>query len=327
MPLLVVLAVVGVVGVFRRGLGRAEAALRILIVASATGMAAVLFYGWIADRYLADFLPFVVLAACAGIVLLWRRLIRSPRWTRAAAGAAVVALGVFGIAANVGIAIAPSQYWTAEQAAHFLTFQKAMSDRTGHPLTGDVHRGDVLPEWAPAGSVFVAGQCDALYLSNGEDFSFVPSQYAEHDVWMLVEAGLGFEHGLHVTVGTPTSASRAGVVLATIGRSTLLMHSAPESGGAISFWFSLQDPRYATTGAVAVVRQGSVQNVSLFTDRYAGIISVSVNGLPVLDGPMSAGGPIVIDETAGAASGSFAIADVTSPAGDVTLCHRLVKGR
>ena len=84
MPLLVVLALVGVACLFRRRLGTNESALRLLILAAATGAAGVLAYGWIANRYLADFLPFLVLAASIGLTLLWRRLVRESRRLRLA---------------------------------------------------------------------------------------------------------------------------------------------------------------------------------------------------------------------------------------------------
>ena len=44
----------------------------------------VLLFGYIADRYLADFLPFVALAGVVGLVDVWRRLDGRGRWTRLA---------------------------------------------------------------------------------------------------------------------------------------------------------------------------------------------------------------------------------------------------
>ncbi len=323
MPLLVLLGGVGIVGVCRRGRGKAVAALRLLLAASFVGAGAVLFYGWIADRYLSDFLPFLAFSAVTGVVLIWRWLDHRQQWMRRCALAIVAILGAFGVVANIGIAIAPSQYWNASQDQHFLAFQNWVVSRSGLPSGSNVRHGDVLPQWAPAGTVFIAGPCDALYLSNGEDFSFVPSQKAEHYSWMLVEAGSGFAHDLRVSLGPPTEASRAGVPLVKIGRSTVLMHSAPAKGNAVKFWFNLDDPSHATVGTVLTVPKGSFEDVSLFTDRFAGIVTVSLNGFPVLDGPMSAGGPVLVDPHAGSTSGSFSVSSVPRPVGAMSLCHRL----
>ena len=40
----------------------------------AAATAGVLFFGYIADRYLADFLPFLALAGMIGLVDVWRRV-------------------------------------------------------------------------------------------------------------------------------------------------------------------------------------------------------------------------------------------------------------
>ena len=85
MPLLFLFSCVGVVSVFRRGAGNTAAMLRIILIAAVSGTAAVLFYGWIADRFLADFLPFLVLAAAIGMIFLWSRLEAASRRARAVA--------------------------------------------------------------------------------------------------------------------------------------------------------------------------------------------------------------------------------------------------
>ena len=84
MPLLFLFSCLGIVSVFRRGMGKTAAHLRIILIAAVSGTAAVLFYGWIANRFLADFLPFFVLAAAIGAVFLWYRLQTASRQARVA---------------------------------------------------------------------------------------------------------------------------------------------------------------------------------------------------------------------------------------------------
>ena len=62
---------------------------------------------------------------------------------------AVVALGGFGIWANVGAACTPSSIWTNAQTKKFLTTQLAISPGATESM---VRTGDRLPYFAPAGN-------------------------------------------------------------------------------------------------------------------------------------------------------------------------------
>ena len=131
MPLLFLLSCAGVVSAFRRHAGVVLTMIRLLLIAAAAGAGIVLLYGSITNRYLADFLPFLVLASAVGVVAVWGRVERRSRRLRMATVAIVVALGAFGVAANVGLSIAPNGFWTHTQVHHFLHFQKTVSDATG----------------------------------------------------------------------------------------------------------------------------------------------------------------------------------------------------
>jgi hypothetical protein len=130
MPLLFLLSCIGVVSAFRRRAGDVLTMIRLLLVAAAAGAGIVLLYGSITNRYLADFLPFLVLASAVGVVAVWGRVERRSRRFRMATVAIVVALGAFGVAANVGLSIAPNGFWTHTQEHHFLHFQKTVRDLT-----------------------------------------------------------------------------------------------------------------------------------------------------------------------------------------------------
>ena len=83
MPLLFLLSCWGAVSAFLpRPPGR-MALTRILLVAAAAGVAGVLMWGYIANRYMADFMPFLIVAAGIGMIELWRRIVqRGRRWQR-----------------------------------------------------------------------------------------------------------------------------------------------------------------------------------------------------------------------------------------------------
>ena len=148
MPLLFLLGVWGLVTAFRpRPVGRV-AATRALLVAMAAGTSGVLLFGFIADRYLADFLPLVALAGFVGLVDVWRRGKRRGPLLRGSTLVAVVLLGGFGVWANIGAAVTPSAIWTDAQAAAFVR-GPARPGRRGHGSI--VRTGDRLPYFAPAG--------------------------------------------------------------------------------------------------------------------------------------------------------------------------------
>ena len=167
MPLLVLLGGWGLVNVFRRSPPHPARLLRIPLLAAATGTIGVLVWGTIVNRFLGDFLPLLILASAVGIVDIWRRLDGRGRQARRAAFAAITAIGCFGLAANLGIAIQAGRVVDGgERLRDYVAIQKSVSDFTGHPLT--VIHGSRLPTWAPADELFVVGNCAGLYISTGE---------------------------------------------------------------------------------------------------------------------------------------------------------------
>ena len=184
MPLLFLLSCWGLVTAFRPNpVGRVRST-RVLLVATASASAGVLLIGYIAERYLADFLPFLALASAIGLIDIWRRFERKSQGGRGAVLGLVVVVGLYGVWANVGAAITPTALWTSTQAKAFVSAQESVS---GAALRKDVRRGSVLPYWAPAGTLFVVGKCDGLYVSTGFSYSTIPGQQIQHETWIPVE--------------------------------------------------------------------------------------------------------------------------------------------
>jgi hypothetical protein len=50
----------------------------------------------------------------------------------------------------------------------------SLSDITGHPINQQIKQGFPLPYWAPAGQIFVVGNCAGLSVSSGYQFETVP---------------------------------------------------------------------------------------------------------------------------------------------------------
>jgi hypothetical protein len=80
MPLLAVLSLWGLFSAFRRSaaLGRRSALLRIVLVTGLIGGGTIMIYGWLENRFVADFLPFLIVASGIGMVDIWHRLRTSP---------------------------------------------------------------------------------------------------------------------------------------------------------------------------------------------------------------------------------------------------------
>ena len=185
MPLLFLLGVWGTICAFRPRPPGKLSALRPLLVAAAVSVGAILIFGWIGDHYLADFLPFLILAGAVGFVDLWRRLNRRRRRTQVVVIAVFCILGLFSIAANFGIALSPSETWSSVQARNYVEFQDSISDVTGHPLGAIVIQARRRPvAWAPRGQLYIVGDCSALYISNGLGARGKPT-YGFN--WLLVE--------------------------------------------------------------------------------------------------------------------------------------------
>ena len=178
-PLLFLLSVWGLVTAFRpKSIGKV-ALTRLLLLAAGSAGAALMLWGYIAPRYLGDFVPFLVLASGVAMADIFRRLEGRKRSVRVGAVVVISVVALFSIAANVGMAIVPNEEWNTTQVLHYVETQKAISDVTGHPLNAEVVRGNSLPPWGPADQLYVIGNCDGLYISNGEKY-FDGSQRAVH---------------------------------------------------------------------------------------------------------------------------------------------------
>jgi hypothetical protein len=110
MPLLTLLAIVGVVAVVcapRRRERETPAALRLPLLATLIAPVPTLMFLYLTQRYLGDFVPFLMLAALAGlfVVVAWAAGRRGrARVLVACAAVALCAVAAFGVLANYGMA-------------------------------------------------------------------------------------------------------------------------------------------------------------------------------------------------------------------------------
>jgi hypothetical protein len=326
MPMLFLLACWGVVAAFRRRPAGQLAATRGLLVAAAAGTAGVLLWGFIAERYTADFMPFLILAGAIGLVDVWRRLHGRSPGTRGLALGALGLLAGFSIFANIAIAVEPSPQSTEPQLTSYLNLEKTL---TPGALGSSVHRGATLPYWAPKGELYIVGNCSGLYYSTGQTYKSVPGQQLMHWTWDPVEQQPGVVNDLRVTVQSQKWADGPPVPLFKFGRAVLYLQG-PEDNVQVRLVHSGADSspfpsRVATLGRLD---PGQAYDFEIWADPNTNALQVSVDGRKVLGHFVAGPGPgVVVTSPALPAGAGVRVDDTTRPNGDSTnLCRSLLHG-
>ncbi|CAN5715520.1 hypothetical protein BH24ACT5_BH24ACT5_03680 [soil metagenome] len=175
MPLLFLPTLWAAVVAFRprpRGGPTGTVALRLPLLGAAAATGGVMAFGYIAPRYLAEFLPVLVLGSFVGLADIARRVSRSSGVRpRVAVGVLVVvgALAAYGVVANSAIALVNArENWRGDRLETLVSWQERVSALTGHPLREHVHEVDDLPPWGTSDDYYVVGDCQALYVATGE---------------------------------------------------------------------------------------------------------------------------------------------------------------
>ena len=188
-PLLTIAAVIGVVmfvRMFRRDSFWILAPVVFAGVVAAGGVAG---WGYIATRYLTDFLPGMLVfaaIACAGLLVMADDgRLQLKRQLAASARVAAVVLIAWSVLANTAIAFsyAFSAGDSTAEMRRMLSIQDTMAHLGGPSLEDravrvDRLRYDRLHPVAP-GTLAIKGDCEAVYYSNGEPV----------DTWLAVEYG------------------------------------------------------------------------------------------------------------------------------------------
>jgi hypothetical protein len=257
--------------------------MRIPLIVAAGGTAVDYLLGYIAPRYLGDFLPFLALGGAIGLIASWGWLEHRRPAARRTGLVAVMVLGILSMAINIALAFAPTTEWLPAQAANYIKTVKAVSDVTGHPFDKQIKSGTTLPYWAPANDVYIVGDCAGLYLSSGDHFNTDPILQAEHHTWIPVEQGSGLETKLRVTFNAPLKLGTS-IPLISAGKDTISIRAA--GGGSVRF--VLHDPRYPIIGAKFVPKIGHPYIFRIETNPILHVAIVQVGSiLTALSGVMS----------------------------------------
>lgn len=167
-PLFCVLGAVGVVAMARRR--RQTLPWTLLLVGGSVGVIPTLMVGFTANRYLADFLPPLVVGATLGFWVARDRLDRASRALRRVGAGGLVVLGIASALIVSALTIQSERIYLLPTIADRHSFVQLQYDIDNALFGGKPHaveQGDSLP--SPVGDqiVFIVGNCAALYEGDG----------------------------------------------------------------------------------------------------------------------------------------------------------------
>ncbi|MGZ4714105.1 MAG: hypothetical protein ACXV9S_14155 [Acidimicrobiia bacterium] len=287
MPVLAVLALIGLVILVSRRRGAPVAPLRGIALGAFAGAITVVPYSYIAQRYMSDFVPLLVVLASIGLAYAVRYVEGSRR--RFVTATTVLVLGVV-FAMFVNSALAYSYHYESELVPEGPLTQYVESQYEWHDtLFGGqppyVQRGDALPRVpSPRGTTFVLGDCGGVYWSQGHAWAPSAKWYAlarteatgQYDLRMQF-VGQGLRSVQPVMVrGEPGSIQAIAVdIRPRAVRFGLYSQAHPE-------WFAHRktgaDRKGFLWGPRIRYRKGKTYPVEVVMDPNNGVVSVVISG-------------------------------------------------
>lgn len=286
MPVLFLLGLVGLGATFRPRSHPRLGLLRLPMIGAAVGTIGVFAIAYVANRYLADFMPLVILAALVGQHVALSRCVAdrvesgsgsclvTPQWRRIMApvvGTVLCLLGLFGMWANFSLGLFYQRQLapTVPQPvrAGFVSFQQSLDQHLfGRPPVG-VGSGSSLPRVGPEGQLFIVNDCAGLYQSNTNEWKAVERTNADG------------HYRLRVTFPNAPAGTRQ----------PLLVNGSPGQGdflavhflghGNVDFSYLFQAPGAQWfDGAPFHIRAGRTYTLDATLDARIHEISVAVDG-------------------------------------------------
>jgi hypothetical protein len=169
-PLLTVLGGVAVVACSRARRAARPSHLVPSLAGAAVAAASMFGFGYIALRYLADVTPLLVLVGAVGFGVVLGPVVRPVRGWRSAAVVCLVAVGVLGTWVNLGQGIWYQRVFASpsdEDVTRGFLERRQSLGVLGAGRVLPVGTGPHLPYQGKAADLFVVGDCDGLYVSDG----------------------------------------------------------------------------------------------------------------------------------------------------------------
>jgi hypothetical protein len=336
MPAITGAAVVGLWAVFRPRRGSRHASrparpglrmLRVPLAGAVVGTISAVAYAYIVERYLADWMPLLVLGGVAGLAVLvdWSRSARP--WARRTVLVVGAVLAMVGVATNLALSIANQGELTATVPTTTRTQFVRLQQGIDRALYGDPPPGVAvvrrLPTAGPAGTLAILGDCQGLFQSDGS-------------AWTPVEQAAGGGHyRLRVTFPAVGGASPAGG--GTRPYWPLVVTGKPGAGDyagvrpvapdEVVFGYLFQTPGAAwLAGSPVRVVPGRPYVVDVVLDADTGHETILLDGTEVLALPWFARQPVAVTvgaDTIGGPTASTFPGTVTRLATPTPLCDGL----
>lgn len=180
MPALTILAILGALVMFRRSdhrPGVGWAALRGPTLGALAGALTMLPFGYIANRYLADALPVLLIAGLAGTHALMGRSTATSVTRRRLPWIGLGALAIAGAWINLSHALIFQRLYSPnvkdDLVAAFIDTRFDVGQQVGLDPPIPIMEVDELPLDVPRGRIAIVGDCKAMYLSDGLDLNAV----------------------------------------------------------------------------------------------------------------------------------------------------------
>ena len=273
MPLLFLVGVVGAFAIWwpRRENRPAFAPLRTLTVGGLAAGFGVISIPYVNQRYWSDFMPLLIVLAAAGTYVV---LQRAATWRRPAVRAVAIAAGVLVIVSvwfNVGLALqyqrAYSPFADDSERATFVRFQHDLDEKLPGGSRLRVHRGAELPaDAARAGTVFVVGDCDAVYWSDGVSW---------YPIERTAASGL---YPLRLTFPDRPAGTRETLLLAGPPEEPDQLEVEYLGDGAMRILLTSPKLDQVVEGEPFTVTPGQPVDVDIIYDTRAGGVGVTVDG-------------------------------------------------
>jgi hypothetical protein len=159
-----------------------------------------------------------------------------------------------------------------------------------------------------------------MYMSNGQDFSTVPKQQLQHRTWAPVGEQPNVRHRVLLTFHGSVAALGRGVPVLSVGGDTIWV----EPAGRHRIRFRSDDPKDPRTGGAVRVGLDRTYGVWIATDQNLQSVHVNMNRRLLLNGVMTARGPVVVHTQSGTGpDAAVSVSQVSLGTPDMSLCQSL----
>jgi hypothetical protein len=168
----------------------------------------------------------------------------------------------------------------------------------------------------------VVGNCEGLYISNGENYSTVPSEQQQRATWMTVELGQGFQQTFRLVAKSPELDT---IPLISAGQYTLTLSTTPRGATAGHGNVTLRGGGQTPVPSLPFeLKSGSNHTLIVTANAAKHQLNVAVDGVGILSATLSnSEGPIRVDTVQPQSQHGQGVLVSTMPSPRPTLCQSL----